>query len=263
VAEPSRLRFYATLYRVALKSRAEYRVDFAVGVFTASVMQLAALSFYWIVFANVRSLGSFTPAGVLFLFGVTAMVLGLSELLLNGIWFVPSYLISGEMDRLLVYPVSSLAFVLVSRPELHSLGNLVSGAVVVALSWHMAPPPAYALLLLPLWVASGAVIYTSLLVVAGCLSFGAIGPWSQHYMIVHHVLNAARYPITIYPRWLQLLMLLAFPIAAATFLPGRWLQGRGTVWLAAVAPLAAALASGGGAAALWQRSIRGYQSTGS
>jgi ABC-2 type transport system permease protein len=259
----SALRFYLVLYRVALKSRAEYRADFAVGVGTAAVMQLAALSFYWIVFSRVHSLGGFSPAGVLFLFGVTAMVLGLSELFLNGIWLVPSYIISGEMDRLLVYPVSSLAFVLVARPELHSLGNLATGATVVALSWHAAPPPPLAACLLPVWVVSGAVIYTSLLVLAGCLSFGAVGPWSQHYMMVQHVLNAARYPASIYPRWLQLVMLVVFPIATASFVPGEWLEGKGALWPAVAMPCVAAVASALIAGFSWRRAIRSYQSSGS
>lgn len=251
------------LYRVALKSRAEYRVDFAVGVFTAAVMQLAALSFYWIVFSRVRSLGGFSPQGVLFLFGITAMVLGLSELLLNGIWLVPSYIISGEMDRLLVYPVSSLGFVLVARPELHSLGNLASGAIVVGLSWRGMPPPLAAPWLLPLWVVSGATIYTSLLVIAGCLSFGAVGPWSQHYMVVQHVLNAARYPVSIYPRWLQLLMLVVFPIGTATFVPGQWLEGKGSLASAIATPCVAAIAMATVATFSWRRAIRSYQSSGS
>ncbi len=259
----SALRFYLVLYGVALKARAEYRADFAAGVVTAAIMQLAALSFYWIIFARVQSLGGYSPASVLFLFGVTAMALGLSELFLNGIWLVPWYIITGEMDRLLVYPVSSLAFVLFARPELHSLGNLATGFVVVLLSWHMAPPPILAVCLLPVWVVSGAVIYTSLLVVAGCLSFGAVGPWSQHYMVVQHVLNATRYPASIYPRWLQVLVLFVLPIATASFVPCQWLAGRGALWAAVVVPVIAAATTGIGAGWLWRQAIRGYQSSGS
>ena len=40
------LGFYWTLYRVALRSRTEYRVDFLIGVVTAIAMQLAGLAFY-------------------------------------------------------------------------------------------------------------------------------------------------------------------------------------------------------------------------
>jgi ABC-2 type transport system permease protein len=113
------------------------------------------------------------------------------------------------------------------------------------------------------WVVSGAVIYTSLLVIAGCLSFGAVGPWAQHYMVVQHVLNAARYPVSIYPRWLQIVMLAVLPIATASFVPCAWLAGRGPLWEAIVVPVGAAGAIGVFSSWLWRRAIQGYQSSGS
>ena len=258
------LAFYLPLYKLALKSRAEYRVDFAIGVFTAVLMQLAALSFYWMIFLRTPAIGGFSPPHVLFLFGLTAMMLGLSELVANGIWWLPYHVLGGELDRLLVYPVRTLLFVLLARPELHALGNLGMGAAMVVASFGMAPPPALAYLLVPLWVLCGAVIYTSLLVVVGCLGFRAMGSTStQHYMIVHHLLNAARYPVGIYPGWLRFLVMFVCPIGTATFMPGRWLEGQGSALAAIVAPLCAALACAGVAAALWQRVLAHYESTGS
>ena len=84
------LRFYFALYRTAVLSRAEYRVDFVVGVVTAVLMQLAALSFYWVIFSRTTTLGGWPAHAVLLLFGLTAMSLALSELLFNGIWMLPS-----------------------------------------------------------------------------------------------------------------------------------------------------------------------------
>src|SRR5215831_17322295 len=98
------MRFYFTLYRTALKSVAEYRVDFAVGVVTAVAMQLAALGFYWVVFTRAPALGGWAPMQMLLLFGLTALVLGTSEALFNGIWSLPYYIVDGQLDRLLVYP---------------------------------------------------------------------------------------------------------------------------------------------------------------
>jgi len=257
------LRFYWTLYCVALKSRTEYRLDFAVGVLTAVLTQLSALAFYWVVWSHAPALGGWPPAMVLFLFGVTALVLGLSELFVNGIWWLPWYITGGELDRLLVSPVHSLTFLLLARPELHALGNLASGAAVLGLSFHLAPPPLAAYLLVPLWVVSGTAIYTAALVLAACLSFRAIGPLSHHYMLVHHLLSAARYPSSIYPGWLKYGLLFVFPIGTATFVPGQWLRGEASLWLAVGAPIAAAAASLAVASSSWDKALNGYESTGS
>jgi ABC-2 type transport system permease protein len=257
------LRFYFTLYVVALKARAEYRVDFAVGVITALSMQASSLAFFWMVFTHAPAIGNWSAVEVLFLFGMTAMVLGLAEATLNGIWMLPFYLIAGELDRLFVYPVRSLPFVLISRPELHSLGNFVTGAITVGVAWSMAPPPVTAYFLLPVWVICGALIYTAALVVIASLSFVILGPFAWHMLAVHNLLGASRYPVTIYPRWLQLLTVFVLPFGAAIFGPGSFIRGDFSLWLALVAPIAATVVVVTLAFHVWERLSNKYQSTGS
>lgn len=257
------LRFYAALYRTALKSVAEYRVDFAVGIVTAVAMQLAALAFYWVIFARTAALGGWSPGQVLLLFGFTAMVLGLSEATLNGIWWLPYYILDGQLDRLLTFPVNSLAFVLLSRPELHSFGNFAAGALSVAVAFHSVSAPWYALLLLPLWIVAGAVIYTGVLVLVGALTFRIVGPWVTHLFTVHQLFNTSRYPISIYPRWLHVLVLYVVPFGAAIFVPADYLRGHGSLWQAVLAPPLAAVAVAFAAKTAWDAALRGYQSTGS
>jgi viologen exporter family transport system permease protein len=196
------------------------------------------------------------------LFGMTAAVLGLSELFMNGIWWLPVYVAGGDLDRLLIYPVNGLALLLFTRPELHAVGNVLSGAVMIGVSWHATRPPGLAYLLLPLWISSGAVIYTSVLTMIGSLSFRTAGASTDTYLVAHHLLTAARYPIGIYPRWLQLVMLCFFPIGTAISLPGRWLAGSGPLWSVILAPCAAAAATMSIAYQLWRRAVRHYQSTG-
>jgi ABC-2 type transport system permease protein len=257
------LRVYWVLYKTALKSRAEYRVDSAVGVVTAIAMQLGAFAFFWVIFAHARALGGWSPAEVLFLFGFTAMVLGLAEATINGIWWLPFYVVDGQLDRLLVYPLNSLGFVLLSRPELHSVGNFTTGLVTVVIAWSLASPPALAALLVPLWVICGAIVYTAVLVVVGSLTLRASGPFANHLFAVHQLFNTARYPTNIYPRWLSTLTLFVMPFGATIFLPANWLRGQGSLALALVAPPAAALITGLLATLSWNVALKGYQSTGS
>lgn len=259
----ARLSVYLAIYKTALKSRAEYRVDTAVGIVTAIAMQLASFAFFWVVFSRAPELGGWKPAEVLLLFGLTAMVLGFSELTINGIWWLPFYVVDGQLDRLLVYPVNSLTFVLLSRPELHAVGNFTTGAVTVAIAWSLVSPPAIALLLIPYWVVTGAVIYTSVLVVVGSLVLKGSGPFATHLFAVHQLFNTARYPASIYPRWLKLLILFVLPFGAAIFVPAEWLRGQGSIAIALIAPGLGALLTLIAATVSWNVAVKGYQSTGS
>lgn len=257
------LRFYLALYRTAVFSRAEYRADFIVGVVTAVLMQLAALSFYWVVFSRTTTLGGWPAHAVLLLFGLTAMSLAVSELLFNGIWQLPYYIVGGEFDRMLIYPVRSLVFILLSRPELHSIGNLVSGAAIAAFSFHLSPPPDVTYVLLPLWVLCGSLVYTAILVLLGGLSFTIVGPFVNHYFLAFQLLNASRYPAHIYPRWFRGVLLFVFPVAVPIFLPAQFVLGETSLLAAVGFPIAAALASVLFAAWSWERAVMRYQSTGS
>jgi ABC-2 type transport system permease protein len=257
------VRFYFTLFRTAVKSVAEYRVDFAVGVLTAISMQLAAFAFYSVVFARAPALGGWSPGQVLFLFGLTAMVLGFAEGTMNGIWWLPYHVVDGQLDRLLTYPVNSLAFVLLSRPELHSFGNFAAGAVSLGFAWSLCPPPSYALALLPLWVVSGAIVYTGILVLVASLALRIVGPWATHLFTVHQLLNTSRYPISIYPRWLHVLVLYLLPFGAVIFVPADWLRGHGSLAAALLLPPLAAAGVAILAKLAWDAALRGYQSTGS
>lgn len=254
---------YFSAFKVSLQAKFEYRVDLFVGIVTSMLLQGAALSFLFIVLQSTPNLAGWSGREVVFLFGMTAASLGASEVLFNQIWMLPQYIVAGDLDRLLTYPVHSLLFFLVTRPELHAFGNLLTGfAYVVASLWGVHAPW-YLWLGLPVWWACGTVLYTAALVVFASLSFRFVGPYAQQLLIPLNLLQASRYPLPVYPGWLRKLLLFVIPYATFHYLPGRVLFGKSaSCWGLGVAPLAA-LASILVAQAAWNRGLRKYESTGS
>ncbi|HYO98082.1 MAG TPA: ABC-2 family transporter protein [Polyangiaceae bacterium] len=254
---------YVSAFKAALQTKLEYRVDLVIGMLTAILLQFAALSLLWIVLGNTPSLGGWSPAEVLFLFGMTAASLGASELLFNQIWLLPQAIVAGDLDRLLTYPVNTLAFFLVTRPELHAFGNLLTGCVYVAYSLWVVSAAWYVWLLVPLLVLCGTLIYTSALVIFGCLSFRFMGPFAHVLLLPLNLLQATRYPIAVYPRWLRLVLLFAVPYASFHYLPARSLFGKtSSLGGLLLAPLVTAL-SLWLAHRAWSAGLRRYESSGS
>ena len=259
----NKLRFYYTLFVAAIKTRTEYRVDFIINVATAVTMQMAALGFFWVIFHSTQSLGGWMASEVLILFGLTAITIALSELFLNGIWMLPFYIINGEMDRLMVYPVRGLLFMMLSRPELHALGNLASGIAMLVIGGLQTGLDPAQWAMTPYWVLCGMLIYGSLLVGLGCISFFAVGPWSNPMMVGFHTHNASRYPLHIYPGWLRFFLMSLYPAGLAIYLPVRFIRGEAPLWQALAAPGLASLACIFIALQIWNFSLKRYQSTGS
>ncbi len=257
------LALYWSALRVSFQAKLAYRTDFAVGMLTSMLLQFAALSFLVVVFGNTPSLLGWRGVEVIYLFGMTAMCLGTSELLFNHIWMLPMYIVSGDLDRLLTYPVHSLPFFLLTRPELHSFGNLLTGMVLTAGALLRLDAPYWLWLLTPLWSLCGSVVYTSLLVIFGSLSFRFIGPFSHQLMIPHNLLQATRYPLSAYPRWLFFVLTLCLPVGVFHYLPASFVFGKSTLFGVLFAPPLAACLSAWCAQRVWSWGIRQYESTGS
>ncbi len=259
----SELKVYGMAFNAALQAKLEYKVDFVVSLLTSVMLQLAALGFWWVVFHQTPTLRGWDGTQVLFLMGMTAMALGGSELFFNHIWFLPFYVVMGDLDRLVTYPVHSLPFLLTSRPELHSFGNILTGAALAFGALWMRHEPLSMYLLVPLWAVCGTLVYTGALVIFGSLSFRFVGPYGFTLMIPHTLLQANRYPLDIYPRWMHLLLLLVIPFGTCAFLPGHFVFGKGFgIWGALAAPVGAAVTLYF-AHRMWLWGLRQYQSTGS
>jgi ABC-2 type transport system permease protein len=259
----SQLRVYWQAYSASLQAKLEYRTDLVVGIVTSMMMQAASLSLLWTVLRALPTLGGWSPAQVLYLFGMTAACLGGSELFFNQIWILPSAIVMGDLDRLLTYPVRALPFFLITRPELHALGNLLTGFLYVAASLHWMHAAWYVWLAAPLFWLCGMLIYTSVLVWFGSLSFRFVGPQLSSMMIGHNLLQATRYPLGAYPRWVGWLLLVVFPLGSFHYLPGSVLFGKGAPLIALGAAPLAALITVLLAQKAWNVGLRRYDSTGS
>jgi ABC-2 type transport system permease protein len=260
---PEAWRVYVQAYSASLQAKLEYRADFVVGVVTSMMMQAAALSLLWIVLGAVPTLAGWSPPQVLFLFGMTAGCLGGSELFFNQIWILPQAIVMGDLDRLLTYPVRALPFFLVTRPELHAFGNVLTGGVYVISSLCWLHAAWYVWLAVPLFWVCGLCVYTSVLVWFASLSFRFVGPQLSSMMIGHNLLQATRYPLTSYPRFVRGLLLFVFPFGTFHYLPASVLFGKGAPLVAlAGAPVAAAVCMLLAQKA-WDAGLRRYESTGS
>jgi ABC-2 type transport system permease protein len=257
-------RAYWTAFKTTLQTRFEYRADLALGLLGAFGWQAAGLSMLWVVLhAQSGLLAGWAPMEIGLIFGLTAMIQGTSEMFFNHIWWTPVYVVRGQFDRLLTYPVRPLPFFLVTCPELHAIGNLAGGlALFCYCAQAVGVHPSF-LLLAPWWVLCGSFIHTAFLVMAGSMVLRVKGNSYQFLWLTNAILQSSRYPLGVYPGWLQGFLLFIVPFGTVNFLPASALTGRQPLWLALLAPGLAALGLAWLAWALWEQAFKGYESTGS
>lgn len=256
-------RVYYTAFKAALLARLEYRGDVILSSLGGIFFQLGPLLAYGVLSHYAPELGGWKKEEMLFLFGMWALCLGISELFFNNIWDFGMQVINGAVDRLLVYPVRSLPFYLVCSPTLHSFANILAGTLMVGFSLVTLDLPYYAWLMIPFWAACGTAIYTATLVILASTSTYAPNVGGDLLWFLAQLNWAARYPLNIYPFALRVALLSVPPLAAYHYLPGEWLFHQAPLWQATLAPLGAALGISYLAVKMWEFGLNRYESTGS
>ena len=255
------MRIWRQMFIASILARFEYRMDVFLRIVGACLVQLSALSFLWIVVHQAGDINGWPVRQVLLLMGLVGMGQGLSELLFDNVWRIPFYILRGDLDRLLVYPVRTLPFLMISLPEIHSIGNFGMGAAftVAALVLNHAGPAVW--LMVPVWAVCACLVYTSFLLVAASISFSAVGPGDYLYSL-YHLYHANRYPLSAYPKIMQAFFLFVIPFGTCIFIPAEWVTGRVSGWWWGLLPILVAGLSMAIGVFAWKTGLRRYESAG-
>ncbi len=247
------------------KTRMAYKADFFIACLTSIIATVAAYGFVLVLFTRIPSLKGWSFEEILFIYGFSLIPMGLFNIVsLNLYEFGDTYIVEGKFDRVLLRPVHSLFQILFENFRLESLQEIITGIVVVVycaarlgIRWTPAN-----LVLLPLVVLCGAVIYVCTFVMISSVSF-----WFEDRIgiapPVYNMIAFGRYPITIYNVFVQFMLNWIIPFAFASFYPTVRFLGRAEFMTEFYLVPVVALALLGLSLIVWDRGVRQYKSTGS
>jgi ABC-2 type transport system permease protein len=151
----------------------------------------------------------------------------------------------GSLDYTLLQPANSMFLVTFSRITVWRAWDLVLAFVLIAAGIKMAGETAASLHVFSfiLLTISGALVIYSLWIVLIALTFW-FTKFDNNVTILQALLDAGRYPVTVYPVWLRIIVTYLIPIAVATTVPLQGLRGD-------LDPLTILLFIGSGVAGFW------------
>jgi ABC-2 type transport system permease protein len=259
------LRIYGRLLALHLRAALEYEADFWIGIVGMGLTHVSGFVFVWTFFQNVPTVAGWGLWDTVFLYALSVIPRGLVEIVSDGAWNVRGSVNRGELDRLLVRPLSPLLQILSSLSSIHGLGNvlvggaiLVQAAVALNLSWHIGN-----LLLLGITLLSAVVMITAISLITNSVVFWEPAATSSFPFLAYQFLEFTKFPLSVYDRFVQLFLTWILPFAFVSYFPGLVLLGKPGVslWLAYAAPLAS-LVVGGLAVLIWRWGLSRYQGTG-
>lgn len=274
MAEPSSdprrvLKAYRHLLGARVRSDWQYRTSFTLLTISQAAFTALDLAVILVIFDLVPSLGGWSVAEVLVLYGFTMLAFGLADMAISQVETVPRYVLDGTLDRLLLRPMPVLLQLSAAEFALRRMGRvlpglatLVVGLVAVDTAWSIDR-----IVLVPLTVVAATVTFGAVWVVTCSISFWLVGAREIANAFTYGGSFAHQYPMHVFGEWVRALIGWILPLAFVSYVPTVYLVGAANPlglpsWLAFTGPIVA-VAFSGVAFAAWRTSIRNYQSTGS
>lgn len=221
------LRMYWTLKAQYLKTAMEYPLNFWMMVVAGILMRTVMMGVAYVLFRTMPLIAGFREGEVYLIMAFMFISEGLCNLLFDGVWHLPALIFGGQLDVLLVRPISPLFQLLSYEIGLQGIGILVLGLTCLGLALSsLGWLTLGALLLCLLCIVCGTSLRMSTYLIGSCNSF-----WIQTngkneipYMM-YSIGEYAKYPATIYPVWMQILLFSAIPFALIGYVPALLFRG--------------------------------------
>jgi ABC-2 type transport system permease protein len=253
------LKLLSAFLKVNIQMSLAYRADTVVNILLNLMWlgwELLSLS---IIFNNTDTIGGWGFGELIALLGVFRLV---HTLMIALIWpntekFNQS-IRDGSMDYTLLQPINSMFLVTFSRITVWRAWDLVLATVLIVIGINLSGETIVPLSILTflLLTVSGAIVIYSLWIVLIALTFW-FTKFDNNVTILQALLDAGRYPVTVYPVWLRILVTFVVPIAVATTVPLQGLRGELTISRSLVF-IAIGIASFLIASQVWKRGLKQY-----
>ncbi|NXY99530.1 ABC-2 family transporter protein [Streptomyces sp. BR123] len=263
------LRGYRLIVAMWVRSTMAYRASFVLSTVGNAAITLLDFVAIFLMFSHVDALGGFTLPEIALLYGASSASLGLADLLLGTLERIGLRIRDGSLDTMLVRPVPVLAQAAADRFALRRLGRVVQGlgvmgwaVAVLDVEWTLAK-----VLLLPVMVVAGAVIFGAVMVAGAAFQFVAGDAAEVQNSFTYGGTTMLQYPPTIFAKDLLRGVTFLVPLAFVNWLPALYVLGRPDPlglpgWLAFMSPVVA-FAVSVPASLAWRAGLRAYRSTGS
>lgn len=164
---------YGSLLRAAVAGQASYRTSFAAELLGSGLVIGLDFVEVYAVFTQVPQVEGFDLTAVLLIFGLASLAFSLADLAVGQTDRVTEHVRRGTFDVVLLRPLSTLGQLAASDLQLRRLGraSVALAVLAVAVAKSDVDWTPGRVLLLAVSPLAGAVVFGSLFVCAGALSF--------------------------------------------------------------------------------------------
>jgi viologen exporter family transport system permease protein len=258
------VRLWRRFFAQAVVRETHYRAHFVTTLIVGIVQLGLGIIPILLLYGYTKQVRGWSQPDVIALVGMFQIVTGvIAAFVAPNLNRMTTYITNGELDGVLLRPVSSQFYLTLRWIDVAELGNVVSGVVMLVLGvvFSGASPNALEIIQATVLAACGLVLLAS----AWCaLSFLAF--WLQSVTAIGYIylnlVESGRYPLVFFPIGVRAFLTFAFPVAFASTFPAQALRGD-LGWLPVAGGVVLAVVAVTLVRALWGFGLRSYSSASS
>lgn len=236
-----KLYIYFRFLSINVKMMLEYKSDFMVMMISGVLTEVLGLIFIWSLYQYIPSIGGWNMWDVIFLYAMIYLTSGIISIFFEGTWSLSFIVNRGDLDRILLRPISPIIQVFTLGIGANGLSNFVLGLIMLYQALiHMdiiwtVPKILFFLIL----IISSIIIRASVNLAAAASSFWMNSGSNSISMMTLNISEFVKYPITIFGWGIKLIVTLIIPYAFITYYPAIFLLDKPHWRLALLSPLVA------------------------
>lgn len=217
--------FFSTYWlyiKTFFKSRAEYRAGFILGLFANFYCYFITYSTYWVLISGLGNIGGWDFSDLSILYGISLLTYSISGTL---IWYTVYHLggviTSGGLDMYLTRPLGVLRQMIFQR-----FGDTFIGQIIVTIIFLFVAIFTKSNVITPIKMVYliFSVVGGVLIQAGGMILIGSISFWTKRSseigdIFYYDLRKITQYPLSIFPRWIQLALTYIFPWAFINYYP--------------------------------------------
>ncbi|MBN2659383.1 MAG: ABC-2 family transporter protein [Spirochaetales bacterium] len=252
----------------SLKSQMEYRRSFLLQALGQILIIGSEFAGVWSLFHRFGNIKGWNLGEASVFYGMISIGFALSQMITGGFEKAGQLIRTGELDRILLRPRSTVLQLLGLEFSLRRTGRLlVGGAVLFYGLWLLRWEPSFLKITVALWAITGSMaLFCGLMMIQAGVSIWTIESLELMNTLTYGGQETGRYPVSIYSAPFRFFFTYIIPLAAVNYYPVLLIldkadPGGSAALTGYVSPIAGVLFLGG-ALMFWRFALRFYRSAG-
>ncbi|NLG81608.1 MAG: hypothetical protein GX490_03660 [Bacilli bacterium] len=255
---------YWKYVKILFKSQLEYRTSFILLSIGQIFVPFSVFLGIYFLFQRFQEIKGWSLWEVALCYVIIHIAFSLTECFVRGFDNFSRLVVTGDFDRILVRPRSTIVQVLGSQFEFTRIGRLFQAVVIfiialtkVQIDWNIIK-----ILTFILMIISGIFIFAGIYMIGATLCFFTIEGLEVINILTDGGREISQYPINIYKDWVKKLFTFVIPYGVVNYLPLLYVLGKNNQVIYAFTPLLGILFIIP-CILIWNYGVKHYLSTGS